>query len=180
MAAFVPPVVGGLVGGAAAYQAWNPAKRQDKQAGKNAPRNGQDWRLNEAGGAENLRIPDYWRNSVDRPTHPVEDAYRSTYNNMYTNGPKLMEDALTGQLRWITPDGNSTNSVIIDHPVRCDCVVSWLTRTGVRPGERAAQAAGGEPHGAQQQALHDADQIAVIYSLSKTLYVIILIPQALC
>jgi len=113
MAVFVPPVVGGVVAGAAAYQAWNPAKKQAPES-KNAPRNGQDWRLGPT--TDNLKLSDYWRNHTNRPTQPVEDAYRSTYDNMYTNGPKLMADSITGQLRWITPDGNSTNSTIIDHP----------------------------------------------------------------
>jgi hypothetical protein len=47
--------------------------------------------------------PPDWRNHVNRPSQPIEDAYRSTYNNIYTNGPKMVRDALTGQIRWITP-----------------------------------------------------------------------------
>lgn len=115
MAAFVPVIAGASAAGAVAYQSWNPPKKQSPES-QNGPRNGQDWRLGPTD--PHLQLPDYWRNSIRRHDQPIEDAYRSTYNNMYTNGPKLMADAITGNLRWITPDGNSTNDTIIDHPVR--------------------------------------------------------------
>jgi len=57
MAMFVPPVIGGVVAGTAAYQAWNPPKKQAPES-KNAPRNGQDWRLGPT--TDNMKIPDYW------------------------------------------------------------------------------------------------------------------------
>lgn len=106
MAVFVPPLIGGAAAGAAMYQAYNPPKKQAPESRGN-PRNAQDWRLTPQ--EDIRRIPDYWRNHVNRPSQPIEDAYRSTYNNIYTNGPKMVRDALTGEIRWITPDGNSTN-----------------------------------------------------------------------
>lgn len=106
MAVFAPVLVGAGAAGAAAYQVWNPPKRQAPES-RNSPRNAQDWRLGPTDPKRELS--NYWRNSINRPEEPVEDAYRSTYNNMYTNAPKLVADSLTGVPRWITPDGNSTN-----------------------------------------------------------------------
>lgn len=114
MALFVPAVVGGATVGAAAYQAWNPPQKQMGDASASMPRNMRDWRLTPQ---EDIRkIPQYWRNSVNRPTQPIEEAYRSTYNNIYTNGPVMMRDSLTGAVRFIPPWGNSTNDTIVDHP----------------------------------------------------------------
>jgi hypothetical protein len=113
--ALVPLVGGGVAAGALVYQSYNPPqKRTDLESDKSLPRNLQDWRLTPQESVR--RIPDYWRNHTRPETQPIEDAYRSTYNNIYTNGPKIMRDAITGMPRIITPDGNSTNSVIIDHP----------------------------------------------------------------
>lgn len=112
MALFVPAVVGGATVGAVAYQKFNPPAPQD--ARDDLPRNLQDWRLYPQ--EDIRRMPTYWRNAVNRRSQPIEDAYRSTYNNMYTNGPKMMHDALTGQIRFISPNGNSQNDTIIDHP----------------------------------------------------------------
>jgi len=159
MAVFVPPVVGGVVAGAAAYQAWNPAKKQAPES-KNAPRNGQDWRLGPT--TDNLKLSDYWRNHTNRPTQPVEDAYRSTYNNMYTNGPKLMADSITGQLRWITPDGNSVNS-----STSSMCLCARLTPGShhrpprLWPGDTSPDAACCGSFGAQQEAVFNAIQVIV-------------------
>lgn len=100
MAVFAPVLVGAGAAGAAAYQVWNPPKRQAPES-RNSPRNAQDWRLGPTDPKRELS--NYWRNSINRPEEPVEDAYRSTYNNMYTNAPKLVQDSLTGVPRWITP-----------------------------------------------------------------------------
>lgn len=130
MAAFVPVIAGASAAGAVAYQSWNPPKKQAPES-QNAPRNGQDWRLGPTD--PHMQLPDYWRNSIRRHDQPIEDAYRSTYNNMYTNAPKLMQDSITGNLRWITPDGNSTNDSTIQLLYRplltlfcSNCRPSWL------------------------------------------------------
>jgi hypothetical protein len=114
--AMVPLVLGGAIAGGVTYQVYNPPEKQAPEGRGSMPRNLQDWRLTPQDAK--LRIPNYWRNHARPASEPIEDAYRSTYNNIYTNGPKLMRDAITGNLRIITPDGNSTNDTIIDHPVR--------------------------------------------------------------
>ncbi len=97
MALFVPAVVGGATVGAAAYQAWNPPQKQSGDALNGAPRNLLDWRL--APQEDIRRLSQYWRNSVNRPTQPIEDAYRSSYNNMYTNGVRTTELCFSLTLR---------------------------------------------------------------------------------
>lgn len=113
--ALIPLIGAGVTAGAVTYQVYNPPQaRTDLETDKSLPRNLQDWRLTPQEPVR--RIPDYWANHVAPARHPIEEAYRSTYNNIYTNGPKIMRDAITGNARIITPDGNSQNSVIIDHP----------------------------------------------------------------
>lgn len=112
MAVFAPVLVGGAAAGAIAYQSFNPPQKQYESLNK--PRESQDWRLGPTW--PKGRLPDYWRNHVDRPNQPIEDAYRSSYNNMYTNAPKLVADSLTGQPRWIGPFDSISHQVIIDHP----------------------------------------------------------------
>jgi hypothetical protein len=163
MAMFVPPVIGGVVAGTAAYQAWNPAKKQAPES-KNAPRNGQDWRLGPT--TDNLKLSDYWRNHVNRPSQPIEEAYRSTYNNIYTNAPKLMADEITGQPRWISPDGNSTNSgndLVIVLCVLMPCSDHRPSR--LRAGDLSSNAAGGQSYGKEQKALRSSDQVKVVIFL---------------
>lgn len=77
MALFVPAVVGGATVGAAAYQAWNPPQKQSGDATAGAPRNLRDWRLEPQ--EDIRRLSQYWRNSVNRPTQPIEDAYRFAF-----------------------------------------------------------------------------------------------------
>lgn len=112
----MPLIAGGIGAGAVLYQSYNPPKKKTKLNGdpNGLPRNLQDWRLTPQ--EPTRRIPDYWRNHVRPESSPIEESYRSTYNNIYTNGPKIVKDAITGMPRIITPDGNSTNSVLIDHP----------------------------------------------------------------
>lgn len=114
MAVFVPVLAGGAAAGAIAYQKFNPPQKQHESL--NRPRDYQqgDWRLGPQ--VPKTRLADYWRNHVSRPSQPIEEAYRSTYNNMYTNMPKLVQDSVTGQPRWIGPFDSITQNVIIDQP----------------------------------------------------------------
>jgi hypothetical protein len=155
MALFVPPVVAGALVGTAAYQSWNPPHKQAGDADRNLPRNLQDWRL--APQEDIRKIPTYWRNHIDKDEYPVEEAYRSTYNNIYTNGPKMMRDTITGEVRFIVPDGNSVNSTIIDHPGYALFFFLSFAHSSrqLRPGECAACTRGG-PFSEESQELFDA------------------------
>lgn len=112
--AMIPLVAAGAGAAAVTYQVYNPPEKQAPEGKDALPRNLQDWRLTPQDAK--MRIPDYWRNHVSPATDPVEDSYRSTYNNIYTNAPKIMQDSITGNIRIIVPDGNSTNDTIVDHP----------------------------------------------------------------
>ena len=118
----VPLVLGGAIAGGVTYQVYNPPEKQAPEGRGSMPRNLQDWRLTPQDAK--LRIPNYWRNHARPASEPIEDAYRSTYNNIYTNGPKLMRDAITGNLRIITPDGNSTN----DSTITTQCFIANATQ----------------------------------------------------
>jgi hypothetical protein len=83
MALFVPAVVGGATVGAAAYQAWNPPAKQSGDALNGAPRNLRDWRLEPQ--EDIRRLSQYWRNSVNRPVQPIEDAYRHVVRYSVSN-----------------------------------------------------------------------------------------------